>query len=153
MRRSLPRSVFCTLISLTASASAQGVAPQVTINSIAQDVQIDGSVTGLTAAQNQTACVVVYIKTDKWYVHPYANAGPGQSFATVDSTGQWSLATVKRDFPANAVAAVLFDNTQKCQNSPARTGAVTGIAGALAFRVYTSGQPLAGGNANWYGAL
>lgn len=79
----------------------------VTINSISRDHQIVGNVIGLTETARKNHKVVVFVKTDKWYIHPYAQGGDGKSWAAIAPDGSWKISTVKRDFPASSVAALV----------------------------------------------
>lgn len=79
----------------------------ITIDQIVRNEQIAGSVTGLTDVGRRNHRVVVYVKTDQWYIHPYAQGGDGKSWASIAGDGSWKIATVKREFPASEVAALL----------------------------------------------
>src|SRR5713101_8036582 len=74
------------------------------------DITANGRIAGIVSAPAVNAgesCVVVYVHTDIWYIHPYAAGGEGRSWAKI--TGKdWSIPTVKREFPANQVAAILL---------------------------------------------
>ena len=51
--------------------------------------------------------VVVYAKTDRWYIHPYANAGEGKSWASIESNGSWKIEIVSRSPAASSVAVLV----------------------------------------------
>jgi hypothetical protein len=68
--------------------------------------------------------VVVYVHTDRWYVHPYAGQGQGLSWADIEEGGRWSIPTVQRRFKANAVAALLVKRNYA---APSTVDAITSI--------------------------
>lgn len=74
---------------------------------------IRGAVTGLTQAGTATHRVVVYVKTDVWYIHPYERGGDGKSWASIRSDGSWRISTLRRTFPASAVAALVVEKASK----------------------------------------
>ncbi len=80
---------------------------QVTINKISRDHQISGEVIGLTEAARRNHKVVVFVKTNQWYIHPYAQGGDGNSWASIASNGSWNITTVKRDISASSIAALV----------------------------------------------
>lgn len=84
--------------------------PQITIDSITSDIQINGKIIGLTQEAMEQHKVVVFVKTDKWYIHPYAHGGDGKSWASVDSDGSWKISTVNRGFSAAFIAALVVSN-------------------------------------------
>jgi len=68
---------------------------------------IKGKVWGVDPAQYGNYKLVVYILTDQWYVHPYAENKPRRGFAAIDSTGSWEIETVWRGYQAYKVAFLL----------------------------------------------
>jgi hypothetical protein len=98
----------CLVISVTAfpaGVSAQAVA--ITIKDIEPNQFITGEVRGLSAGELSDHKVIVYVQTDKWYIHPVASQGEGKSWAALRPDGQWRLSTVQREHKANRVAALL----------------------------------------------
>ena len=91
---------FCLLS--VATARAQSV--EVTIDQIEQDEAIIGMVRGLSPEEIPRHRVIVYVKTDIWYIHPFIGQGEGLSWARIQSSGKWVIETVRRRFVANAVA-------------------------------------------------
>ena len=67
---------------------------------------ISGRVTLPNAAT--TSRVVVYVHTDKWYVHPYIGQGDGLGWAHINPDGTWTIRTVKREFAADLVGAFVI---------------------------------------------
>ncbi|MCP4975935.1 MAG: hypothetical protein GY931_07205 [Maribacter sp.] len=82
-------------------------APSIRILEIEQDWQIIGSIAELESSEYEQYKVLVYVKTDRWYIHPYQRGGPGKSYASINNDGTWSIRTVKRTFSAEIVAALL----------------------------------------------
>lgn len=111
------------LFLLPLAARAQSA---VSITDIRQDQRIEGTVNAGNV-KPEDHCVVVYVHTDIWYIHPFAAEGPDQSWAPIREN-RWSIATVKREFPADQVAAVLLkkDHAGDCP-APARLTTLNGI--------------------------
>lgn len=83
------------------------VQPSIKIIEIVANSHIIGRVHGLGPAQYDQYKVVVYVKTDKWYIHPYERGGEGLSYAKISSDGSWEIDTVKRRFSADLVAVLI----------------------------------------------
>jgi len=81
--------------------------PSIKILEIESDEFIKGKIEGVKPEDYSKYKVVVYVKTDKWYIHPYERGGPGKSYANIKEDGTWTIGTIKREFPANHVAALL----------------------------------------------
>ena len=94
----------CLVAAVTAVATSK---TSITIDDIEADVRIRGRVEKLSAQDAQSVKVLVYVLTDQWYIHPFADGGEGKSFAKVSPDGSWQIGTVKRDYPAKKIAAVL----------------------------------------------
>jgi hypothetical protein len=78
------------------------------IDKIKEDEFIKGKVSNIDSPEKYK--VLVYVHTDKWYVHPFAGQGEGKSWAGVKKDGSWSLQTVKREFTANKIVALIVDS-------------------------------------------
>jgi hypothetical protein len=102
-------------------------APAVSIEEIVANGHISGKVTGIDPSAAGKFCVVVYVKTDIWYIHPFASGGEGKSWAKIED-GAWTIKTVKRDFPADEVAALIVarDSSGRCSGPP-RTDEIESI--------------------------
>lgn len=59
-------------------------------------VSISGRVTGLKAQEIDTHKVLLYVLTNKWYIHPYAENTEGKGYARIKADGSWSLRTINR---------------------------------------------------------
>jgi hypothetical protein len=96
--------VFIGLIGI-ALAKAQQMS--ISITGIVSNQQIVGVISGLGSQEHQNYKVIVYVHTDQWYIHPYAGQDEGKSWAPIQKNGHWQIETVKRDFNADKVAALL----------------------------------------------
>lgn len=74
--------------------------------------RIHGTVSGLAAGEPATLKVLVYVLTDKWYIHPEAAATPGRGFAAIDPDGRWEIDTVWRGHQAIKLALVVVPKGQ-----------------------------------------
>ena len=99
--------------SILLTASAQETEPAITIINIVSNKVITGKVSGLKPGQHEDLKVIVYVHTDKWYIHPYVGGGPGKSYAKIEKNGSWQIKTEKREFPADQVAALVVDMDYK----------------------------------------
>ena len=125
--------LFIVLISLSISASAlagwkaktratlkeyayacENVA--VHVDTIVKDEWIEGHVSGLPTEALDKFKVVFYVKTNRWYVHPYTYY-PGQeegySYSNLGHMGSFKVKTVKREVPSEKLAAVLVPKDYK----------------------------------------
>lgn len=103
------KAVRSLLISLTAAVAfaTYAQALSVTIGKITANSSIVGHVQGLGVKEASKYKVIVYVHTDQWYIHPYAGQGEGESWATVRDDGAWQISTVRREFQADRVAALV----------------------------------------------
>lgn len=72
---------------------------------------ISGRVSALKPDDVEKYKILVYILTNKWYIHPYAENVEGRGYASIKSDGTWSLLTVNRgNHPAKlAILVVVKD--------------------------------------------
>ena len=68
---------------------------------------ISGRIEGFAPGEYADLRVVLYVLTDKWYIHPWDSAEPGRGYAVVDEHGAWRIDTVWRDHQARRLAALL----------------------------------------------
>jgi hypothetical protein len=113
---------FLVLLGIAASVAAGEV--EVTIDAIVSNELISGKVTGLPSGERETYRVVIYIRTDQWYIHPYASGGDGRSYASISASGDWKIKTVRREFPAEQIAALVVPSEQEV---PVRTHSIAAI--------------------------
>lgn len=85
---------------------------------------IRGSVKGLPPSRCGDYKVLIYVRTDKWYIHPYANGGDGLSFATLNPSCHWKIETVTRSPVPTEIALLLVD---KKYNAPPFTFSLLGF--------------------------
>jgi hypothetical protein len=98
-------SVVLALVVMMAPPAVGQVS--ITIDNIVANGFITGHVKGLNPSQYGNYRVLVYVHTDKWYIHPYAQGGEGRSFASIGAGGSWRIGTVRRRFKADSLAALL----------------------------------------------
>ena len=111
-------------------------ASSISIDSIEADVAISGHATGFAPDELAKTRIVVYVLTDQWYIHPFADGGEGKSWASIRPDGTWIIGTVKREFPAKKVAAILVPSgfaapprTQSLVSLPTRALVVRDLVG------------------------
>lgn len=117
---------------------------KVTIKDIISDDQVIGKATGLTPEGKECSKIVLYIKTDKWYIHPYVQGGEGKSYAAIQNDDFWNIETVYRGFSASSVAALVVRKDSKV---PSATQNVRNIPN-LAITVENLND-----NHRWYGQI
>lgn len=100
-------SVFIDVVELAGDAVVPAPQAAVIISDITENTRIVGRISGVPAEKVDQYKVLVYVKTDKWYIHPYERGGEGLSFASINRDGSWRIETVKRRFPADLVAALV----------------------------------------------
>lgn len=115
---------ICSIILALSATASFGADLKITIDRIAENDSISGTVSGLTQAGASTHIVVVYVKTNHWYIHPYREGGDGKSFASIDQNGKWTLGTERRTHPASEIAALVVKREAKM---PPETENVRGI--------------------------
>lgn len=69
--------------------------------------RIRGTVSGLAPGEQGKHKVLVYVLTNKWYIHPEAVATPGLGFAGIDSAGHWEIGSVWRGYQATKLAILV----------------------------------------------
>jgi hypothetical protein len=116
-------SVLIATVGTTRLAVA-GVAIQV--DEIQADQQIKGTVTGVRPPERYK--VVVYVHTDRWYIHPYAGQGEGMSWAAIGDDGTWTLKTVRRAFKADKMAALVVEKDASVPAKAESLGSIPKLA-------------------------
>jgi hypothetical protein len=69
--------------------------------------RIRGTVDGLAPEEREDFKVLVYVLTNKWYIHPEAVATPGRGFADIGPDGRWEIRTVWRGYQATKLAILV----------------------------------------------
>ena len=59
-------------------------------------VSISGAVEGLPPDKVGQYKVLVYVLTNQWYIHPFAETKEGRGYAGIKKDGTWSIKTVNR---------------------------------------------------------
>ena len=88
----------------------------VVVEEIVKDSHIKGHVTGIPADAYEKFKVVFYVKTNRWYVHPYVynhDQEPGYSFSNLDANGGFWVRTVRRQVPSKELAVVVVPRSYK----------------------------------------
>ena len=101
---------------ISRSVAEDGVA--ITIDRIIENNAVFGTVVGLTKQGNEEHKVLVYVKTNQWYIHPFAHGGEGKSWASISSDGVWQIETVRRDIASSSVAALVVKKDAKAHRGP-----------------------------------
>jgi hypothetical protein len=89
---------------------------EVVVDSITPNEYITGHVSGLPTAAYEKFKVVFYVKTNIWYVHPYAyyeGQDEGYSYSNLNDNGEFKVRTIKRSVPSKELAAVLVPKAFK----------------------------------------
>ncbi len=74
----------------------QGDAVSVEMEKFTTGVSIVGKVNGLSLDEVKRHKVLVYVLTNKWYIHPYAENTEGKGYASIANDGSWHIQTVNR---------------------------------------------------------
>ena len=80
---------------------------EVTVDEIIKDDHIAGHIRGLPQDSYDKFKVIFYVKTNRWYVHPYfqpENPEAGSAYAKINSDGSFRIKTVKRNVNASRLA-------------------------------------------------
>lgn len=102
--------VVLVIASLVRVAYAQQESDiRITDVNIVPNSEISGMVIGLNSSQIDNYRIIVYVKTDMWYIHPFERGGEGRSYAAIRENGKWRIQTVLRTFPADEVRIFLVD--------------------------------------------
>ncbi len=98
-----PQSRF----NLLASLDRDTTRPEIVMTDFVSRAQILGTVTGIPSGDHGKYKVLVYVLTDKWYIHPSAVGSEGHGYAQVNRDGTWRIGTVFRGYQATLVAFLL----------------------------------------------
>ena len=72
---------------------------------------ISGRIEGLPPSEFEDYKILVYVLTDKWYIHPWAENAEGRGYASISNDGTWKIGTVWRGYQAYRVAFLLTKKT------------------------------------------
>lgn len=82
----------------------------VTVDEIVKNSHIKGHVKGLPTEALAQFKVVFYVKTNRWYVHPYAYSSgqpEGHSYSNIKEDGTFFVKTIRREVPSSQLAVVV----------------------------------------------
>ena len=68
----------------------------VTMQHFVSGESISGKVAGLRAEDVGKYKVVLYVLTNKWYIHPFAENTEGTGYGSITADGSWTMKTVNR---------------------------------------------------------
>lgn len=135
MKYLLLMSVFLGSLSVFAQDLAYDCKnTQIFVDKIVKNEAITGHVRGLPTNVINNYKVVFYVKTNRWYVHPYKyqpNQEAGLSFAKLNANGEYSIKTLRRDVPAKKMVAILVPNNYTIKSESVRLHPLFGRFGGL----------------------
>lgn len=70
---------------------------------------ISGRVENLRSEETENHKILVYVLTDKWYIHPYAENAEARGYASIGDSGEWRIQTVWRGYQAYRLAILLAE--------------------------------------------
>ena len=88
----------------------------VSVEEIVKNSHIKGQVKGLSPSVYEKFKVVFYVKTNRWYVHPYTwyeGQEEGFSYSNIKEDGSFWVRTVRRDVAAKKLAVVVVPKNYK----------------------------------------
>lgn len=89
---------------------------EVHVDEIVKNSHIKGHIKGLPTEAYDKFKVVFYVKTNRWYVHPYTyyeGQEEGYSYSNLKANGEFKVKTVRRDVPSKKMAVVLVPRSYK----------------------------------------
>jgi hypothetical protein len=107
---------------------------EIFVDEIVKDSYIKGHVEGLPQEAYKKFKVVFYVKTNRWYVHPYLydeGQEEGLSYSNLDSNGEFRVKTVRRAVPAKALAVVVVPKSYKIKSQKLFLKPMLGIFGGV----------------------
>ena len=132
--------ITCLIVSfnLTASVSSEFKSEckssEVIIDELVRDSHIKGHVTNLPPEAYDKFKVVFYVKTNRWYVHPYLyypGQEPGYSYSLINSNGEFEIKTLRRQVPSKAMAVVVVPKDYKIRPQKFLLKPLFGIFGGV----------------------
>lgn len=88
----------------------------VTVDEIVKDSHIKGHITGLPTDAYDKFKVVFYVKTNRWYVHPYtyyAGQEEGYSYSNINENGEFQVRSVFRRIPSKEMVVAVVPKSYK----------------------------------------
>jgi len=108
--------VLAAIISLIicSSFSANSYAGlKITITQFVQDDSIGGVVQGLSASEVKLFKIIVYVKTNKLYIHPFETGGERETYSSIDSSGNWWVRSEHRKPAPSKIFAFMVKKEYK----------------------------------------
>jgi len=68
---------------------------------------ISGRIDQLLPSEYDDYKILIYVLTDNWYIHPWAENAEGRGYASIRNDGTWRINTVWRGYQAYRVAFLL----------------------------------------------
>ena len=84
---------------------------------------VSGRVSGLDSTHYRQHKVIVFVYTDKWYIHPYV-----ASFAEINGDGSWRINSIHREPSPTQIAACLVRQDFEIPKEVDRLGAIRSTA-------------------------
>lgn len=107
---------------------------KVSVDEIVKNSHIKGHISGLPTQAYEDFKVVFYVKTNRWYVHPYSyyeGQEEGYSYSNLNANGEFQVKTVRRDVPSKELAVVLVPKTFKIKSQKWWLKPILGIFGGV----------------------
>lgn len=107
---------------------------EVSVDSIVANEHIQGHIKGLPTEAFDKFMVVFYVKTNRWYIHPYTyyeGQEEGYSFSNLTANGSFEVKSVKRAVPSKELAAVLVPKTFKIRSQSWLLNPLFGFLGGI----------------------
>lgn len=98
---------------------------EITVETFVRGSHISGSVSGIQDYGQYR--VIVYVKTDMWYIHPYHG-----SVAQIDDRGEWEIESEDRSPSPTRIAVFLVRNDYRAPSKINRTNQIKALASAFA---------------------
>lgn len=123
----------------------------VAVDEIVKNSHIKGHVTGLPTDALEKFKVVFYVKTNRWYVHPYSHyegQEEGYSYSNLNTHGEFKVKTIRRDVPSKEMAVVVVPRSYKITNQKWWLKPLFGIFGGVLK--YQCNHTIVAGNGDFF---
>ncbi|MFP5385862.1 MAG: hypothetical protein ACLGHN_07260 [Bacteriovoracia bacterium] len=124
---------------------------EIVVDEIVKNSHIKGHVKGLPVEAYDKFKVVFYVKTNRWYVHPYTyyeGQESGYSYSNLNSNGGFEVKTVRRDVPSQKLAVVVVPSSYKIVSQRFWLKPLFGIFGGVLK--YQCNHTLVEGNGDFF---
>lgn len=106
----------------------------VSVDEIVKDSHIKGRITGLPTDALDKFKVIFYVKTNRWYVHPYTyyeGQEEGYSYSNLTANGEFWVRTVSRKIPSKQLAVAVVPKSYKMYSQKFWLRPLFGIFGGV----------------------